>query len=85
MLLKEALELLHAGESMVRESWDLSDGYLQLMKGMSHVWKIVLHPNPNAGNYIFSFEDLEASDWKKFELLEEAKAVVASQEEIIDL
>lgn len=68
MLLQEAIELLEAGESVCREVWSLEDGYLQFMKGMTHVWKIVLHPNPNAGNYIFSKDDLKANDWKKFEL-----------------
>lgn len=68
MLLQEALDLLQTGEELCREAWKLEDGYVQFMKGMQHVWKIVLHPAPNAGNYIFSFEDLIANDWKKFEL-----------------
>lgn len=68
MLFQEALELLHAGDVMCREAWTLEDGYLCLMAGMKHVWKIVLQPAPNAGNYIFSVEDLEASDWKKFDM-----------------
>ena len=68
MLLQEALDLLQKGEVLVRECWTLDDGYLVMMKGMQHVWKIVLHPSPNAGNYIFSLADLLASDWKVFEL-----------------
>lgn len=68
MLFQEALKLLQAGEILCREAWKLEDGYLKLMTGMSHVWKIVLHPVPNAGNYIFSLEDLISSDWKKFEM-----------------
>lgn len=72
MLFQEALDLLHAGDALCREVWSLEDGYLKLMEGMKHVWKIVLHPNPNAGNYIFSVEDLLACDWKKFELPKEA-------------
>ena len=68
MLLKEALDMLSAGEIMCREAWTLDDGYLSLMKGMTHIWKIVLQPTPNAGNYIFSMEDLISSDWKKFEM-----------------
>ena len=35
---------------------------------LTPLFLIVLAPNPNAGNYIFSMEDLLASDWKKFEL-----------------
>jgi hypothetical protein len=82
MLLQEALGLLQAGEVLCREVWKLEDGYLAMMKGMQHVWKIVLHPAPNAGNYIFSLEDLLASDWKKFELpkapIEEEAPVAAA-------
>ena len=68
MLLSEALSLLEKGENVCREAWAIEEGYLALMKGMSHVWKIVLQPSPNAGNYIFSKDDLQADDWKKFEL-----------------
>ena len=68
MLLQEALDLLHKGEVLCREAWPVEEGYLTFMKGMTHVWKIVLHPAPNAGNYIFSFADLVANDWKLFEL-----------------
>lgn len=68
MLFQEALELLQAGEALCREAWSLEDGYLKFLAGMKHIWKIVLQPTPNAGNYIFSLEDLLASDWKKFEL-----------------
>ncbi len=68
MLLQEALDLLQKGEVLVRECWALEDGYLVMMKGMQHVWKIVLNPSPNAGNYIFSLADLLADDWKLFEL-----------------
>jgi len=72
MLFQEALDLLQAGEALCREVWSLEDGYLKLMEGMKYVWKIVLHPNPNAGNYIFSVEDFLAGDWKKFEMPTEA-------------
>ncbi len=48
---------------MYRTGWVPQDGYLVLMPGMKYVWKIVLEPTPNAGNYIFSVEDLEALDW----------------------
>ncbi len=68
MLLQEALELLKEGEVMCRQAWSLEDGYLVFMKGMTHVWKIVLQPSPNAGNYIFSLADLVADDWKQFEM-----------------
>ena len=62
----KALEELQAGKSMHRASWTLENGYLKLMDGMEFVWKIVLKPNPNAGNYIFSVEDFETCDWQEF-------------------
>lgn len=66
MLFLEALEQLKARVPVYRKGWDPQDGYLVFMPGMTHVWKIVLHPNPNAGNYIFSVEDLCAADWEVF-------------------
>lgn len=68
MNFNEALDQLKAGEELRREAWPFDDGYLQLMKGMKYVWKIMLVPNPNAGNFIFSSEDFLANDWVKFEL-----------------
>lgn len=68
MLFDEALAMLKEGHAMHRELWSLEDGYLQIMPGMKHVWKIVLLPNPNAGNYIFSIEDFDASDWQEFKV-----------------
>lgn len=68
MLLQDMLVQLQAGQVMCRAAWTQEDGYLAMMKGMHHVWKIVLQPNPNAGNYIFSLEDLLADDWQVFVL-----------------
>lgn len=68
MLLQEALNHLQVGHPMCRAAWGIEDGYLKLMLGMSHVWKIMLKPTPNAGNYIFSYEDLIANDWQEFVL-----------------
>ncbi len=76
MLFQEALDFMHDGEALCREAWTLEDGYLVLMEGMKHIWKIVLQPSPNAGNYIFSVEDLEAEDWKKFEMPKDAEVEV---------
>lgn len=66
MLFEEALTALRDGKSMCRSKWTLDDGYLQIMTGMSYVWKIVLLPNPNAGNYIFAIDDFLADDWQEF-------------------
>jgi hypothetical protein len=72
MFFLEALEALKAGKSMCRASWTIESGYLKIMDGMDFVWKIVLLPNPNAGNYIFSVEDFLAEDWKEFEVPKKA-------------
>ena len=72
MLLQEALDNLKAGKQMHRAAWDINEGYLSLMPGMTHVWKVVITPSTNAGNFIFSLEDLTADDWKEFELPKEA-------------
>lgn len=66
MLLQEAIEALKSGAQVHRKGWQPQDGYLCFLPGMSYVWKIVLHPQPNAGNYIFSVEDLVSDDWALF-------------------
>lgn len=66
MIFEQALQLIREGRQLHRAGWPITDGYLVLMPGMKHIWKIVLHPNPNAGNYIFSVEDLLEDDWQEF-------------------
>lgn len=73
MLFSEALVQLKARVPVYRKGWEPQDGYLTLMPGMSHVWKIVLQPAPNAGNYIFSVADLDSDDWAVYN---EPQAVV---------
>ena len=68
MNLEKAIQELKNGAKLCRAAWALDDGYLVLMPGMTHVWKIQLKPNPNAGNYIFSVEDLMGQDWQEFKL-----------------
>lgn len=67
MLFLEALAQIQAGIAMRRSAWPMDEGYLVLLPGMGHAWKIVLKPNPNAGNFIFSIEDFLASDWIPYE------------------
>ena len=66
MLFTEALTQLHAGKPMARTCWNPEDGYLMLMPNMEYVWKIIGKPTPNAGNFIFSVADFEASDWEEY-------------------
>ncbi len=80
MLLQEALKMLKEGTDVTRGAWKKEDGYLTFMQGMTHVWKIMLHPNPNAGNYIFSVEDLEATDWLAYKF----GGIVALQEPVVE-
>ncbi len=68
MLFTDALLKLKEGVAMRRSSWDESEGYLKVMPGMDYVWKIVLKPNPNAGNFIFSIADFDRDDWVEFQL-----------------
>ena len=80
MLFSEALELLRQGKNVARESWSQADGYLVFMKGMKHIWKIITHPTPNAGNHILSVEELLASDWAEYD--ENKFAVKEANEEL---
>lgn len=70
MLFQEALACLQAGDAMRRSAWPTAEGYLKILPGMKHVWKIVLLPNPNAGNFIFSIEDFLSDDWVKVDPVE---------------
>jgi hypothetical protein len=64
MIFFSALKKLESGCAVRREAWPIDEGYLKLLPGMKFVWKIVLVPNPNAGNFIFSVEDLKSTDWE---------------------
>lgn len=60
----QALEEMEKGAKVVREGWDEAEGYLSWMPRMKHIWKILTHPNANAGNNLFTVEDYRAEDWK---------------------
>lgn len=67
MKLCEAIQSMKEGKQVKRAGWTYEDGYLTIMQGMKHVWKIILSPAPNAGNHIFSIEEVEADDWMLFD------------------
>jgi hypothetical protein len=67
MLFNEMLKELEVGKAVVRKSWRHEEGYLKLMLGMKSVWKILLQPTVNAGNYLFLMEDFAADDWEVIE------------------
>lgn len=68
----EALAQLQLGKYVKRSSWE--DGYCALMPSMNSIWRILIVPNPNAGNYLPLLADLLADDW---EVLPQANPVVA--------
>lgn len=78
MLFSEALVQLKERVPVYRTGWQPQDGYLVFMPGMTYVWKIVLQPSPNAGNYIFSVADFEGEDW---EVYKENEALVEVAQE----
>ncbi len=66
MKFEEAIIQLQARIPMYRTGWEPQDGYVILMPGMGHGWKIVLTPAPNAGNYMWSMADFLADDWEVY-------------------
>jgi len=64
MLFAEALLALKERKMVARKSWTEQEGYLVLLSGMKHTWKIITSPAPNAGNHIFSVDELSADDWE---------------------
>lgn len=63
MLFTEALEKLQGGCFMARQAWSESGEYVCLMPGMATIWKIMVKPQPNAGNWLPFVSDLVADDW----------------------
>lgn len=76
MLFLEMLDNLQNGLPMRRADWSAEDGYICIMPSMKYVWKIVLIPNPNAGNFIFCVDDFLATDWIEYR---EQKPIVEAE------
>ena len=64
MLFSEALVNLKNGHCVVRPEWVKTGEYACLMPAMGYVWKILTQPNPNAGNWLPTVEDLCADDYE---------------------
>lgn len=64
MNFQEALTKLKSGTYVKRSDWQ--DGYLVLMPQMSYLWRILLVPQVNAGNYLPTVADLIADDWVEY-------------------
>lgn len=63
----EALKELEAGKCLRRAAWKYEEGYIKLMMGFNTVWKVLTLPSANAGNYLFTMEDFNATDWHAIE------------------
>lgn len=82
MLFTDALTKLQSGVPMRRASWAENEGYLTILPGAGYVWKIILVPQPNAGNFIFCVADFTADDWVEFTPVSEpVESEVAPQAE----
>lgn len=72
MLFKEVMDNLIQGKCMSRAAWEQTGEYICLMPGMQTIWKILIQPNPNAGNWLPFVVDFLADDWK---IMERARAL----------
>lgn len=77
----EALDALLEGKYVQRKEWRNIGEYIVLMPGMSHIWKIITQPQPNAGNWLHTLADLLAEDWEAFSHSREIPAAVVSTAE----
>lgn len=64
MMFEDALKALMNGEYVSRNAWDATGEYVVLLPAMQYIWKILVQPNPNAGNWLPLVADLLADDWK---------------------
>ncbi len=60
----EVLTELQKGNYATRSAWDASGEYVLLLPGMNYIWKILIQPNPSAGNWLPMMSDILADDWK---------------------
>lgn len=67
MLFKEVMDNLLDGKCLARAGWASTGEYITLMPGMQTIWKILIQPNPNAGNWLPLVVDLLADDWQVME------------------
>lgn len=79
MLFQEVLDHLQDGKYLVRDAWESTGEYIVLMPGMQSIWKILVQPTPNAGNYLPLMADLIAEDWKILEKKKEVKEVTLDE------
>lgn len=56
------LQAVMNGQQVSRPCWPEGE-YVVHLPGMPYLWKIMTLPNPNAGNWIPTLDDLMASDY----------------------
>ncbi len=59
----DVLKNLWRGIYISREAWDGNLQYLAAMPGIKYIWKIVVDPELNAGNWLPTIEDYQATDY----------------------
>lgn len=70
MLFENAINALMEGKYVARTTW--TDGsYLVFLPGMQSVFKVIVQPTVNVGNYLFLVADFKADDWQVFSKREE--------------
>ncbi len=63
MLFHEAIDALLDGKYVARDAW--TDGsYLVFLPGMTSVFKVMVQPAVNVGNYLWLADDFKALDWR---------------------
>ena len=63
MKFEQVVQGLVAGDYMQRDAWKETGEYVVLMPGMNTIWKILVQPQPNAGNWLPLMADILAEDW----------------------
>ena len=75
MLFNEALDALIEGKYVARSVW--SDGsYLIYLPGMMSVFKVIIEPSTNVGNYLWTVADFKADDWQIYSRREDVPGAV---------
>jgi hypothetical protein len=70
MLFEAARDALCHGKYVARSAW--KDGsYLVFLPGMVSVFKVVVQPAVNVGNYLWLMADFLADDWQVYTSREE--------------
>lgn len=65
MLFEDAIKALGQGMYVARSAW-VDGSYLIFLPGMSSVFKVIIQPAPNVGNYLWMYVDFLADDWQVY-------------------